>query len=85
MRRGARAISDGDLVRALAVMPDPYMRLRDAYGAALELGMPIWYGQTIWRLLQLHRWIERTDRPIGNARRQRYWIRRGAGRTVTPA
>lgn len=57
-------ITQGDVERALLLLPEPYFRNRDIYDVAIALGMKAWMGQTLWGRLKRDGLIVRTAIPI---------------------
>lgn len=70
-----RDISDGDLDRALSLLPEPLFRNADIYDVAVDLGFRRWYGATIWYRLIKNGRIVRTATPICRSGRWCYWER----------
>lgn len=70
-------ITDGDVERALALLPSPMFRPRDIYDVADELfGRRYrYYGNALWYLLEKRGRIVRTGTLIGRAKRRFYWQR----------
>jgi hypothetical protein len=68
-------ITDGDVARALIVLPSPLFRPADIYAAAVLLGFAPSRGQSLWNALIKRGLIVRTGIPIGLAARRFYWQR----------
>jgi hypothetical protein len=67
--------SDGDLSRALALLPTPLFRANDIFNVAVQLGFRMSAGQGLWTRLQKDGLIVRTNIQIGKSPRRLYWER----------
>jgi hypothetical protein len=70
-----RTYTQGDLERALILLPSPLFRHDNIYGIAVELGFRKAEGESLWYRLVRDGLIVRTNVPIGLGNRWMYWER----------
>ncbi len=71
----ARCFTQGDIERALILLPTPIFRQRDSYAVAEELYGDRTRGNPLWMKLVELGLIVRTSKRIGHANRRFYWER----------